>query len=87
MTETVIEWTSETDYAAITAPSGSALKNKLLRMAEAEPDVVQVLTVNKDGSVFAHVPRNYIAVRKPKQLSEEQRAAAGERLRKWREDK
>lgn len=87
MNEFSIEWIKGSDYASVTAPSGTALKSKLFRLAKEHPDEVQIVKENKDGSVFAHVPVNYIKISPPRQISDEQREAAGERFRKMWEEK
>lgn len=88
MSEFAIEWIKGNDYAGVTAPSGTALKSKLMRYAKERPDEVKVMAANEDGSVFFHIPINYIKVSPPRKVSEEQREAAGERFRKmWKEKK
>lgn len=86
MNEFVIEWIKGADYAGVTVPSGTALKSKLLRLADKFPDEVKIIVENKDGSLFVHIPVNYVKISPPRQVSEEQREAAGERFRQmWRD--
>lgn len=62
--------------------------SKLIKLATKYPDLINI-TVNKDGSVFGHVPVDWIKIR-PKQsrnISEEQRAAASVRLKEARSRK
>ena len=87
MNEFAIEWINGRDYAGVTVPSGTALKSKLMRYSETRPEEVKVMAVNEDGSAFFHVPINYVKLSPPKKVSEEQREAAGERLRKMWEEK
>lgn len=87
MSEFVIEWIKGNDYAGVTVPSGTALKSKLMRYARERPEEVKLMVENKDGSAFFHVPVSYIKVSPPRKVSEEQREAAGERLRKMWEEK
>ena len=87
MNEFAIEWINGSDYAGVTVPSGTALKSKLLRLAEKNSDEVKIVVENKDGSMFAHVPVNYIKISPPKKMSEEQREAASERFRQMWKDK
>lgn len=84
--EFAIEWIRGRKYAGVTAPSGSALKNKILRLKESHPDDITHLHINQDGSIFCHIPISYVKISPPRQMSEEQRAAAAERLRKIREE-
>lgn len=51
MNEFCIEWTKDRDYATVTAPSGTALKSKLIALAEKRPEEVKRVFENVDGSV------------------------------------
>lgn len=83
--ENVIEWLRGDKVAAVTAPSSSKLKGMITRLNARYPDEVDILTTNQDGSIFAYVPVDWIVIRKPKQLSEAQRAAAMQGLNKAHE--
>ena len=87
MNEFCIEWIKGNDYAGVTAPSGTALKSKLMRYAKERPDEVKVMEANKDGSAFFHIPISYVKISPPKKVSDKQKAEAGERLRKMWEEK
>lgn len=87
MNEFSIEWTKDRNYAGVTVPSGTALKSKLMRYAQERPDEVKLMAENKDGSAFFHIPISYVKVSPPRKVSEAQREAAGERLRKMWEEK
>lgn len=87
MNEFCIEWIKGNDYAGVTVPSGTALKSKLMRYAQERPDEVKLMAENKDGSAFFHIPISYVKVSPPRKVSEEQKKAAGERLRKMWEEK
>ena len=87
MNEFSIEWTKDRNYAGVTVPSGTALKSKLMRYAQERPEEVKLKSENKDGSAFFHIPISYVKVSPPRKVSEEQREAAGERLRKMWEEK
>lgn len=85
MNEFAIEWIKGAQYAGVTVPSGTALRSKLLRLAEQNPNEVKIITENEDGSMFAHVPVNYVKISPPKKMSEEQREAASERFKQmWK---
>lgn len=47
-------------YAGVTVPSGTALKSKLLKLAEQNPDDVKIIAENENGSLFVHIPVNYV---------------------------
>lgn len=86
MNEFAIEWVKGAEYAGVTVPFGTALKSKLLRLSEKNPDEVKIIVQNKDGSLFAHVPVNYIKISPPRQVSEEQKETASERFKQmWRD--
>ena len=72
MNECVIEWMKGDKVAAITMPSNTKLKNRLLKLKEQRPDEVDVM-INKDGSVFGHVPVKWIKINPSKILSEEEK--------------
>ena len=63
------------------------MKSKLLKMAEQRPDEVNQVHVNNDGSMVCHVPINFIKIRLPRKVSEEQAAAASERFKQMWEEK
>ena len=87
MNEFAIDWIRGAEYASVTAPSGSALKSRLYKLAKKAPDDVKILAENKDGSIFAHIPVNYVKISPPKQMSEEQKAVASERFKTMWEEK
>ena len=51
MNEFAINWIKGADYAEITVPNGTALKSKLLKLAEEKPEEVNHVIINKDGSI------------------------------------
>lgn len=87
MNEFAIEWIKGRDYAGVTVPSGTAWKSKLMRYAKERPEDVKLMAENADGSAFFHVPVNYIKCSPPRQLSEEQKEAARQRLQEMRDKK
>lgn len=58
---------------------------KIRKLAEANPNEVKIVREPEDngGTIYAQVPATWLYVRKPKQvnMTEEQRAAAAERLK------
>lgn len=86
MNEFAIEWVKGGKYAGVTVPTGTALKSKLLRLAEQNPEDVKIISENKDGSVFAHIPIKYVKISPPRKISDEQKEAASARFRQmWKE--
>lgn len=61
---------------------------KIRKLAEANPNEVKIVREPEDngGTIYAQVPATWLYVRKPKQvnMTEEQRAAAAERLKNAR---
>ena len=84
--ENVIEWLRGDKVAAVTAPSSSRLKGMITRLNARYPNEVEIMATNQDGSIFAHVPVDYVVIRKPKQMNytDEQRAELSERMKKMR---
>ena len=64
-------------------------KNRLAKLAKENPDQVEHLITNLDGSVVYHVPKAWVKISPPRRvtMSEEQKAVSAERLRKYRESK
>lgn len=87
MNEFAIEWVKGRDYAGVSVPSGTAWKSKLMRYVKERPEDVKLMAENADGSAFFHVPVNYIKCSPPRQISEEQKEAARQRLQEMREKK
>lgn len=84
MNEFVIEWVKGAAEAVVTAPTGTALCNKLKRYAETHPEELTQVIVNRDGSICCHVPVSWVKVRPPRKLSAEAVQAATERMKAMR---
>lgn len=87
MNEFAIEWVKGGNYAGVTAPSGTALKSKLKHFNEENPEEVKIIAENEDGSIFAHIPVNYIKISPPRKISDEQKEAASKRFKQMWKDK
>lgn len=85
MNENVIEWLKGQQTVAITLTSGSKFANKIVKLSEIHNEID--VRVNQDGSIFAHVPLKWIKISPPRKVSDEQRKAAGERLKRLRNQK
>ena len=86
MNEFCIEWIKGEKKASVTAPNASRIKGKVLKLAESHPDEVDYI-INKDGSIFAHVPVDWVKISPPTKmnLTEEEKQKRAERMRKVRE--
>ena len=64
---------------------------RMLKLAEQYPEEVQILAMpeTNDGCLYMKCPASWLVIRHPKRVSltDEQRAAAAERMRKWRENR
>lgn len=87
MNEFSIEWIKGAEYAGVTVPSGTALKSKLLHLAENYPDEVKVKAENSDGSLFVHIPVEYVKISPPRQVSDKQKEEASKRFKQMWKDK
>jgi len=84
--ETVIEHEEAQSYFAITTDERK-WKNRLAKLAKEHPGDCVCWAVNEeDGSVFYHVPESWVAIRPPRKstMTDEQKAIAADRLRKYR---
>lgn len=84
MNECVIEWIKGQATASVTFAPNTKYANKLQKLAKEYPDVVDII-VNPDGSVFGHVPLKWVRLSPSRKLTEEQRIAAVEALKKYKE--
>lgn len=85
--ECVIEFVRGDKTASVTAASSTRLNGRIKKLAEQFPEEVQILAVNEDGSIFAHIPVRFIRVGAPRkvEMSDEQKAELAERFRLARE--
>ena len=87
MNEFSIEWIKGGNYAGVTVPTGTALKSKLLKLGKEHPNDVKVISENEDGSIFVHIPVNYVKISPPRKVSDEQKEAASKRFKQMWKDK
>lgn len=88
--EVAVNFTNVDDIASVTTYEGRQI-NQLKALAEKHPDEVKLIHTGLAGVVLVHLPKKYVHVsfgeRAKREMSEEQRAAAAERLKKAREKK
>lgn len=58
---------------------------KIRKLAAEHPNEVEIVAEN-ENSIVAHIPVNYVKISPPRQMSDEQRQAAGERLNAARKE-
>lgn len=83
--ENCIEWLNGQETISVTLSQGRYI-TKVRNLAKKYPDLVQILKENEDGSIFAHLPLKALKLNiiPPKELSEEEKEKARERLQKAR---
>ena len=83
MNEFSIYRTASDSEWEVSFPTGTRLKNTILRLAEKHPGEVQNLIVNKDGSVFATIPVDWVKIRPKKTVTDSQREQAKQNLARF----
>ena len=79
--ENVIEFVKDCKRATVTFSQGR-YKTRIKELAKKHPEECQIIAQNKDGSIYAHIPVDWIRINPGKKLTKEQRKALGERLNK-----
>lgn len=77
--ENVIEWIRDEERATLSLTQRRTI-NSVRKLAQKYPVECQIVAENKDGSICAHVPVNWVKVRPPRALTEEQKKRMGDRL-------
>ena len=54
--------------------------NRIIELAKNYPQVCVIKDINNDGSIVAHIPVEWVKIRPPRQMTEEQRLEIVERL-------
>ena len=87
MKETTYGHEAGADYFTVTAAERWSI-GMMKKLHEKHPDEVEI-TQNKDGSIYAKVPLSWMRIhpKRTRTMTDEERAAAAERLRKGREQK
>lgn len=84
--ENCLEWLNGQDVITCTI-SQKKFRNKLLKMAELYPDDVKIEAMNDGVTILVKIPLKYLSIRKPRELSEEEKRKAAERLKAFRKTK
>lgn len=77
--ENCIEWLKDSDQCTLTLTQRRFI-NRIEQLSKSYPEECQITARNKDGSICAHVPTNWIKIIPPRNLSDEQKAAIAQRL-------
>lgn len=88
MKETVVGYVDEDSYASFTSAEKKWI-NKIIKLKAEHPEQVDIKAYPEDnqGYIYAHLPKKWLKVSPPRQISEEQKAAAAERLKAMRNNK
>lgn len=86
--ENAIEFLRNAEMATVNFSQGRYI-TKVKRLAEKFPEECKIVAENKDGSIVAHIPVKWVHISRheERELTEEQKIAGAERLRKYRERK
>ncbi len=78
--ENVIEWVRDEKRATLTLTQGR-YRSKIKKLAKTHPEECQIVEDNKDGSIVAHIPVNWIKISPLKKVNEQQKEQARERMK------
>lgn len=85
-----VNYVNTDDMVSVTVYEGKYI-NQLKALAEKHPDEVELIPTGLAGVMLAHLPKKYVHVSfyesSKKEMTEEQRAAAADRLRAMRKKK
>lgn len=87
--DNAIEWITNQKMVCVSF-SQKKYVNKIMRYLKSHPDEVELVAENKDGSVCAHIPISWVKIsppRKSRELNDEEKAKAAERLKNARAKK
>ena len=88
--EGCVNWLSEDDLVSVTVFE-KKFNNQIEKLVDAHPDEVRIVAVNEDGTMVAHLLKKYVHVnfseRAKREMTEDQKAAAAERMRAMRQKK
>lgn len=86
--ETVFDILSDQDWIDFSSTDYVWCK-RILALKNKHPDLIEIKTINKDGSVVAKIPLSFLKISPPRTLSmtDEQKEAQRERARAMRKDK
>ena len=80
-TENMIEWLTGQRHIGVTLTDPTYIR-KVKELAKKHPDKVKIIAENKDGSIFAHLPKSALKLNLPKRnLTEEQKKDLSDRMK------
>ena len=81
--ENVFEWLNGQDIVTVTL-SQKRFINKILKLSKEFPEEVRIDRINDDGTILAHIPLKYVRISRPRELSEEEKELARQRLNSYK---
>lgn len=78
--ENAIEFIKDEKRATVTFSQGR-YKSRIRKLAESHPDECEIVAENKDGSLCAHIPVDWIRINPGMNLTDEQKEHRAERAR------
>ena len=90
MNETGFEYLIENDYATVWSSERKWI-NRIIKLQESHSEDVHIIYCpeNNDGTILAHVPKNWLKISPPRQvnMTEERKAQLAEHLKTERKNK
>ena len=81
--ENVIEFLKNQQTATVCF-SQQRFVNRITELAKNYPQVCVIKDINNDGSIVAHIPVEWVKIRPPRQMTEEQRVELADRINRVR---
>ncbi len=78
--ENVIEFLKDEKRATVTFSQGR-YKSRIRKLAAAHPEECQIVAENKDGSICAHIPVDWIRINPSRELTDEEKERLSEHAR------
>ena len=78
--ENVIEWVKDDKRATLSLSQRRTI-TRIKELAEKYPDKCEILAENKDGSLYAHIPVEWVRLHPGMNLTDEQKAERAKRLK------
>ncbi len=80
MRETTIDHVKGEDFITITCAETWSI-NLIDKYSQSHPDEIKILHTNEDGSMVARMPKKWLKLSPPRQMSDEQRKNASDRFK------
>jgi hypothetical protein len=79
--DNVIEW-MQGDRRATLSLSQKKQITRVLQLAKDRPDECEIVALNRDGSICAHVPSAWVKILPTRQLTEEERQRLSDQMKR-----